>query len=92
MINHNIQDQVSSVIKQTLFHQPSGCSIGSSTNISPSPSLIALSLWSSQKFKTIQTDNTDAKRECLRQALSVYLNEDPEKVVKERMDSDVDKG
>ncbi|MEQ2182038.1 hypothetical protein GOODEAATRI_017896, partial [Goodea atripinnis] len=45
----------------------------------------SLSLWSSQKFKTIQTDNIDAKRECLRQALSVYLNEDPEKVVKERM-------
>ncbi|MEQ2189615.1 hypothetical protein GOODEAATRI_027024, partial [Goodea atripinnis] len=37
--------------------------------ISPSPSLIALSLWSSQKFNTIQTDNIDAKRECLHQAL-----------------------
>ncbi|MED6253285.1 hypothetical protein ATANTOWER_025898, partial [Ataeniobius toweri] len=27
-----IQDQVSSVIKQNLFHQPSDCSIESSTN------------------------------------------------------------
>ncbi|MEQ2301231.1 hypothetical protein AMECASPLE_033761 [Ameca splendens] len=39
-----------------------------------------------------QTDNTDVKRECILKALSVYLNEDPEKVVKERMDSDVDNG
>ncbi|MEQ2242086.1 hypothetical protein ILYODFUR_032220 [Ilyodon furcidens] len=39
-----------------------------------------------------KTDNIDVKRECLRQALLVYLNEDPEKVVKERMDSDVDNG
>ncbi|MEQ2315345.1 hypothetical protein AMECASPLE_021354 [Ameca splendens] len=40
----------------------------------------------------IQTDNIDGKRECLRQVLLVYLNEDPEKVVKEHMDSDVDNG
>ncbi|KAL7403442.1 hypothetical protein ABVT39_000661 [Epinephelus coioides] len=39
-----------------------------------------------------ETDNIDVKRECILKALSVYLNEDPEKVVKERMDSDVDNG
>ncbi|KAK5599871.1 hypothetical protein CRENBAI_014470 [Crenichthys baileyi] len=118
----DIQDQVSSVIKQNLFHQPGDCSIGSSTNLSAEFKRITtvgllqkffseldaqssklLKVFSKKggaqgrKIKSLlmpltQTDNFDVKRECILKALSVYLNEDPEKVVKERMDSDVDNG
>ncbi|XP_063074066.1 uncharacterized protein LOC134464580 [Engraulis encrasicolus] len=37
-----------------------------------------------------QTDNIDVKRECILKALTVYLNEEPDKVVKEQLDTDVD--
>ncbi|TKS74093.1 hypothetical protein D9C73_008174 [Collichthys lucidus] len=50
-----------------------------------------------KKIKSImvpitQTDSVDVRRECVLKGLCVYLNEDPEKLVKEYMTADVSSG